>query len=283
MSHSDFQMRKHELEKLSSLFKSKGYATTAKEIESFIELLKHPFELSDFLKKLEALLNMFETEFVSGFPIGQQFRKDNYEQTKKLIFEAINRLGVDFSKSQSSILPLIERVGKAKMTYGFIADELHKQTIKNENVIFHLYCYSYLIFVEGIFDELSRILYFFDKVSPTNKPTTEDLERLSVQHIAEHCRMKMIVFQNWADKKHIRNSIGHALAQFDSSKKMVRFIDRDPQTGKITYDSGVIPFQKFMEMALELEDSLSSFTYILVLLKIFDFVISSNPMGKSKE
>lgn len=277
MLYSDFEKRKQEFERLSELFCSKGYTKTASKINSFIEILKLDEVPADFLSRLDSLFDLFGTEFVLGFPIGQRYRKDCYEQTKVLMFEAIGRLKKDFSKSLVSIYPLLQRLNKAKATYGFIADELRIKRLKDENVIFHLYCYSYLIFVEGIFDELARILYFFEVVSKNNIPNTKDLEKLTVNYIVKNCKTKLIVFQNWEEKRHIRNSIGHASTQYDSSNKTVHFEDYDPKTGKITYDSGLVSFTRFIEMALELEDSLMAFAYIFILLKIFDLVVSANP------
>ena len=279
MLHPDFEKRKQEFERLAELYYKKGYLKTAKEVQSFIEILKLDEVPADFLKRLDSLFDLFGTEFVSGFPIGQKYRKDCYEQTKVLVFEAIGRLKTDFPKSLYSIYPLLQRLNKAKATYGFIADELRGKTLKNENVIFHLYCYSYLIFVEGIFDELSRILYFFAVVSKANIPNTKDLEKLTVNYVVENCKTKLIVFQKWDEKRHIRNSIGHALAQYDPSNKTVHFEDYNPKTGKTTYDSGFIPFGRFIEMALELEDSLMAFTHIILLLKIYDLVVSTNPFA----
>ena len=280
MLYPDFEKRKQEFERLAELFYTKGYPKTAKEVQSFIEILKLDQVPTNFLKRLDSLFDLFGTEFVAGFPIGQKYRKVCYEQTKVLVFGAIGRLKMPyFSKSIHSIYPLLQKVNRAKATYGFIAEELRRKTPINENVVFHLYCYSYLIFVEGIFDELARILYFFAVVSQSNIPKAEDLEKLTVNHVVEKYKTKLVVFQKWDEKRHIRNSIGHALTQYDSSNKTVRFEDYDPKTGKTTYDSGFIPFAKFIEMALELEDSLMAFSYIILLLKTYDFVVSTNPFA----
>jgi len=72
------------------------------------------------------------------------------------------------------------------------------------------------------------------------------------------------------------NAIGHARATYNSANNQIRFIDADKH-GVITWGSNDVPFSEFAEMALELEDSSIAFLNIFILLKIYDFIGSTNP------
>jgi len=179
-------------------------------------------------------------------------------------------MGTDYPQALMSIFPLFQRLNKGQRITREIAEELNRKGIRDKNVIFHLYCYTYLIIVEGIYDELARILYFLTVASPSCVPSLNDLEMMTVKTIKTKLGTTPVFLKKWDDKKHIRNAIGHARADYDSTKDEVQFKDR-------SWDSGIIPLKEFIKMALELESSIEAFLYTFILLKIYDFVVSKNP------
>ena len=99
---------------------------------------------------------------------------------------------------------------------------------------------------------------------------------MTVKTIKEKLGTTPVFLKKWDDKNHIRNAIGHARADYDSTKDEVQFIDINMRDGT-RWDSGIIPLKEFLKMALELEDSIWAFLYTFILLKIYDFIVSKNP------
>ncbi len=78
-----------------------------------------------------------------------------------------------------------------------------------------------------------------------------------------------------AEKKYIRNAIGHAQFYFDPIIKTIRFVNIQEKTGKVTYDK-TLSFSQFAELAMELEDSVIAFSYIILILRIYDLTLSKD-------
>src|SRR3989304_7355805 len=255
MLYPDSEKRIEEINKLANLFAYKGYPLTEKEVREFTQILKGDKIPSDFLSRLDALINLHQKEFETIVSIGQNFRKRCFEEISSLIIKAIGRMRTDYAQALLTIYPLFQRLVAASRITGSIAEELAQNRVQNKSVMFHLRCYSYLILVEGIFDELGRILYFLVTVDKNNVPKIEDLEKMNVWQILgalkNTLRSTPVFLERWEEKNHIRNSIGHARADYNPSKDEVRFIDVNKK-GKLTYDSKYIPFAKFAEMALEI-------------------------------
>jgi len=269
MLYADSDKRIESITQTAELFKSKGYHATAKEILTFVEILKGDAVPADFLKKLDALFDLHQKEFEAELPVGQDFRKRCFEEIKEIVFKAISRLNGDYAKTIITIHPLLVRLNISNKVTGSIADELANNKITDQNVVFHLRCYAYLVFMEGVFDELARVLYFMAVADRNNVPKLADLERMTVWEILGNLKNTHVFLERWEEKKHIRNAIGHARASYDISKNIVRFVDQN-------WDSGNISIDQFAQMALELEDSLTAFLNIFLLLKIFDFVAAAN-------
>jgi len=276
MLHKDADRRKADIAAMAKLTEEKGYKKTAAAILSFANILDQNQVPPDFLKRLDSLYALFEQEFIANMPEGQDFRKRCFEEIKKTVFAAIGRMHPIFSQAILVTFPFLQKLNHAKSITGFLADELSKQTIKDKRVVLHLYCYAYLITVEGVFDELARMLYFLTVVSKDNIPSVQDLEKMEVWDILKKSTTTPVFLERWDEKKHVRNAIGHTRIYYDSAKDEVRFVDVEPKSGKTTYDK-IMKLSEFMKMALELEDSVEAFIYTIMMLRIYDFILSPNP------
>jgi len=270
MLYSDSKRRIVEITKLSNLFKQNGYPNTAKNVYSFTKILKGNKIPSDFLKRLDLVFKIFHTEFEKNVPVGQRYRKDVFEEIADTTLTAITRLRKDYPQALMSIFPLFQALNKGTKITSQIGDFTYSNSCQNKTIKFHLHCYTYLIIVEAIFDELARILYFLTVASPGNLPSLSDLKNMTVDDIRNALGSSFVFLNKWDDKRHIRNAIGHATASYDPIKDEVRFRDR-------SWDSGTISLQEFYKMALELEDTVWAFFYDFLLLKIHDFILSKNP------
>jgi len=268
--YSDSKTRIAKIIELSDLFRRNGYTKTATNVFSFTNILKGDNIPSDFLKRLDSAFRDFHIEFEKKVSVGQKYRKDVFEEIADTTLRAIARLGKDYPKALLIILPLFQTINKGLKITSSIGRFINSGKCGDKNVEFHLYCYTYLIIVEGIFDELARILYFLTVASPSNLPSLNSLKGMDVNTIRNQLKSSFVFLKKWDYKKHIRNAIGHATASYDPAKDEVQFIDR-------SWDSGVIPVKEFYRMALELEDSIWAFSYDFLLLEIYDFIASKNP------
>ena len=81
-----------------------------------------------------------------------------------------------------------------------------------------------------------------------------------------------VFLENLEVKNHIRNSIAHARTEYDYKKNVVKFVDM--YKGVITYDSGYMQFEEFIIKLGELEDSVTAFSHIFMLLRIYDYILA---------
>ena len=169
-----------------------------------------------------------------------------------------------------TIFPLFQALNRGTKITSQLGNFINSKKYGDKNVEFYLYCYTYLIIVEGIFDELARILYFLTVSSPSNLPRLNSLESMTVNTIRDQLGSSFVFLKKWDEKRHIRNAIGHAKAFYNPVKDEVQFID-------MSWDSGIIPLKEFHKRALEIEDSIWAFFYDFLLLRIYDFILSKNP------
>lgn len=276
MLHPDSTRRIADIENMAKLFREKGYQKTANRILTFVEILKTDEIPTDFLKRLDLIFNLFRGEFIGKLPVGQDFRKRCFDEIGRTIFRAIRRTHPTFNQAILVIYPFLKTLNKGIGVTGSIAEGLGHQAIKDKNLTFHLYCYAYLVTIEGVFDELARILYFFTVVSKSNVPTIQHLRKMTVWRVLRSFKTPPVFLEGWNEKNHIRNAIGHARVYYDSASDKVRFVNIRPKTGKVVYDR-TLSTAEFWEMALELEDSVQAFLHAMLLVRLYDLVASPNP------
>jgi hypothetical protein len=269
--HPDSDKRKAEINKLSELFRQKGYKATSAEIEGFNSILDGNAVPADFLKRLDHLLGTFEKEFAAAFLPISAYRQGVCSEIRQVIIDAIGRMGVArFAQEYMQVYPVTERLKDGRKIVGDIADELAQNTNLSEKGRFYLYCLAYAIIVEGVFDEVARILYFLKIETPTRIPTTQEILSKTVWNVYREITPTPLFLQNWEEKKKIRNSIGHATFSFDVSRKEIRFID------EIAGYDEVKTLSAFVTLLGELESVVEAYTYNTLLLKVYDFVVATN-------
>jgi hypothetical protein len=271
MLYPDSARRIKEIIRIASLFEEKGFKKTASGIRSFAETLQREKLPIDFLEKYGQLFDIFEIEFAEEFPIGKDYRKRVLGEIAGFVFKAIKRMDPYFAQAIMEIYPILESLMHGREVTGYISEALKKKNGLDERVAFYLYCYAYLIIVEGIFDELARILFFLKNVAKDNIPKPDDLERMDVRDILKRFEFVPVFLENWEEKKHIRNAIGHATVYYDPQKDEARFVDKPSG-----YDR-TLSLSRFIEMTMELEDSVAAFTYTIILLRLYDLIQFPKP------
>lgn len=242
---------------------------------SFVKILRGKKIPTDFLDQLDQLFKICQKEFETSSTVGQNFRKKCFQEFKDIIFLAISKTYPKYGQYLLNLYPFAKRLRHGKEITGTIAEGLNPAIIKDKNLRAYLAFFAHLIIVEGLFDEMARMLYFFVELTKGNHVSVNDLEKTNVWTIQKKIKPTPIFLRKWIEKKYIRNAIGHAQFYFDPVSNNVRFVNIQENKGKITYDK-TMNFSKFAELAMELEDSVQAFSYILLILRIYDFILSKN-------
>ena len=272
MLYPDSEKRKQDIDKISMLFKNKGYKKTSSEILTFNKIYEENDIPSDFLERLSRVFDILKKEFIEVFPVGKNYRKRCFNNISRIILLAIKKNPSSFSQKLLILHPLLIKLQSKRYITSLIANQL-KNNKKIDKIFVHQFFYSYLIIVEGIFDELARMLYYLKTMSDNQVPSFSTLEKMRVWDILGKFKTTPVFLENWEEKNHIRNAIGHASAFYDETKQEVHFEDiYKDKTWKKTYHITI-----FIEKALELESSVRVFLYIFLLLRIYDLVLSPNP------
>ncbi|MDH5783158.1 MAG: hypothetical protein OEZ35_05785 [Candidatus Bathyarchaeota archaeon] len=88
MLYPDSDRRISDVEKIANFFLEKGYRITSKEILDLAEILRGKRIPSDFLKRMDSLFNLFQNEFATSSPIGQDYRNRLFIEIKETVFKA---------------------------------------------------------------------------------------------------------------------------------------------------------------------------------------------------
>lgn len=270
MFYPDSERRIEEINKIVELFKSKGYPKTAKEAARFADLLCESSFPSNLPSKFNGILAIFEEEFKNSLIEGKTYRARVFAEVEEIVVGAVNRTYPEFFNKTSEILPILDTIRNGRNVIGDIADEIVTIAKSNRKLMFLLCCYGYLIMVEGIFDEISRALYFFSKLTKSHVPRVTRLLNKQVSDIMKDFGTVPVFLENWEEKKHIRNAIAHATTYYDPAKDEVRFVDT------LSHYDETKRLHDFMLIVLEFDDLADSFSYILCLLGLLELFTIKN-------
>lgn len=264
MLHKDTKRRINDITKMAELFKDRGYPKTSQEILGYAKILKgdKPSTRKEFFKKWFPLFDVFEDEFIGMIGFGQEYRKRCFRNVKDIVLRVISKNYSIFSQMLWEIFGLIKRLKRGKEITGNIAEWTIPKRIPDRKLRVTLFCHAYLIIVEGLFDELARILYFFIKANQGIRLTHIDLMKVTVWRILREIQPRPAFLERYSAKRSIRNAIAHARSFYNPSTNEIRFVDISPRTGKTKYDK-TMPVKDFAEILMELEVTVDAFYSIM--------------------
>jgi hypothetical protein len=278
MQYPDLERRLEELKKIEDIFSRRKFSETSNRIKMLRSLINEPIISITLKNEYYELLMIFAKEFSQRYNFGQEYRLQCFKEIADLMFgAATSNTPAKFRKSILELEPIFISLNNGKK----IIDEI-AQGLKNtdEKTFFHLLCYSYLIIVEGIFDELIRVIYFLSALKNGNDIPIEQLKRLETYDVYNKINPKPIILKNWIEKKHTRNAIGHATVYYEPSKKEVTFIDN---YGKSEPFKETLQLNAFIEHLTELESASEAFILFTILLKVKDILFAETAFDYSIE
>ena len=105
--------------------------------------------------------------------------------------------------------------------------------MQNSNLIrMHLYCFTYLVLIEGVYDKVLRFLYALHTQSPSSNA---DIQSICKNFKAAN--MASALIDGWNPT--VRNAIAHATYSLDANSGMINFEDR------IAHSSVQLSFERF--------------------------------------
>lgn len=270
MRYLDAEKRISELRKIANVFKEKGFVKTENRLFVLSLLMKDDVNHDFMAQEHINLMNIFGNEFAEASGYGYEYRWNCIKEIGDLIHDLIEVIGVDkYRKTLSETISIITNLSQGKKTIDEINKILSNKSI-DPSIHLHLTCYRYLVIIEGVFDELARIIFLFATLRDGKIMTVQEVQRLEVKDIYNQMTPKPAILKNWEEKKHIRNAIGHATAYFNQESNSIRFIDRLAKP--VTFDK-TYRWEEFIEILSELDSSISAFILFILLLIVRDLIL----------
>lgn len=253
------------------------YSKTTKEIFDVADELKKetPLDFEKLFSRYLSLYDVLEKEFAEYTFAGQEFRRDCFNEISMIVLRALNSLGLEYNDVIKPVVqPILKRLTDMEnylIPVSMFAKKLIEEfsdTKENRVVLFHLEAYSYLVLLEGIFDDLARLLFFFEELPKGHVPKLSDLERIDVKMIIRVLKHRPFFLTNWEERCHWRNAIAHAHAHYNPDKDMIHFISVRQLTQEVEYDEN-ISMLDFLKGNQELVDARATYILNMLLVSIF--------------
>ncbi|SRR6266566_6337631 len=153
---------------------------------------------------------------------------------------------------------------------------------KDRRMHFFSMCYGYPLYVEGIFDEVIRLLYILISTNRRKSISPKTLQVMTLQDFRNGF-LKLgfpgIFFHGW--NRHIRNSISHCRFRYSERSGKVLFTDAD-RRGKTTYHVQW-SLERFGELSSNLQDVWTIFQNLLYLLRIRQLILAPDVPRAGKD
>jgi hypothetical protein len=170
------------------------------------------------------------------------------ESWKKPILDEVDVILVKGSPSFVSALKILE---DAKAPQETCTQIMRLAAIQDNNLTrMHLYCFAYLILMEGVYDQVLRFLYALHTKSPSSNA--------DVQSICENFKianMASALIEGW--NPIVRNAIAHATYSLDANSGMANFEDRRAHSSvELSFAAFSLLFHKVLHVGIAVSDVL---------------------------
>jgi hypothetical protein len=246
MLWADSKKREAILIERAAGFKENGYEQTSKRIKEITNYLSLKELPKDFETKWIEILETFKDEYVGN----DRYKKECFAAIEDILVSAILKHKSKFPKILMEIYPLVESLREPSKTIGNIGQLfLNFDEKKSLRERFYGACILYLLFVEGIFDEWIRILYYLKCKSTRKSMNFNQVYEKKLWDIKREFKkmgVSDILFDGWRENK-IRNSIGHARFSYDEHYETMTFVNIDPSSKKEDFRRSLC-YEQFIEI-----------------------------------
>jgi hypothetical protein len=274
-----------ELLEIAKFFQKQGYLKTASEITLLVKILtrrKQVPRFEEFAEKAASITSIFQSEFAGTLQFGQDYREKCFEQVSVILYQSIKGLGEDSEALLTQFRYFMNRkneIDKNLMPMSELFSSLWKKPNRSAEeslVMFHIACYIYLVGMEGIFDELVKLLYILAQAAKGNIIPFEEVKVEKLWDIRTAYKqlfgISPVFLERLDYKTNIRNAIAHAQAQYNIETNRIRFRSIDTKNRREVFNK-VISFDEFQALHMEILDAIDSFRYSLLLMRVQESLV----------
>src|SRR5207245_8025418 len=212
----------------------------------------------------------WRAEYSKGNPV----RAKRLESITELLFDSA-RSG-KLEKEIQTVVPMMIEIKEntLNLTPITVAFEPFRRT-GNKKMRYYGMCLSYMLNVEGVFDETIRLLYLLASSAKGKSITLAEINKQPLSQIrAEFSRVYLpdVFFDGWEDGR-VRNSIAHCRFRYEAKTGKMRFQDMDYSGRKPPYDQS-FTVEDFSRLALDLSDVYYNVQNAIFMLRIIHLALA---------
>jgi len=223
---------------------------------------------SDYLQDWRDLVSAYEKD------IGRygEFPLKIYKQINHIFAFVLNIDINKFSALLEEAYPFFEDWRKTQENLIKISQITKEDVVSMEPAArYYLFCFTYLIAIEGSYENWIKILYYLLYNFMEGNITFNRVDKMSLRRITRwmiNHEVDNILFEAYEDG-HLRNAIAHAHFEYDESENKMLFIDY--YRGEVTYrkELNLRDFEKNLQNIFIIPDIC---TNMIMLLRILDVV-----------
>lgn len=275
-----------EILQIAKFLDEQHYPKTSTTIISLVEMLARKKKIvgfENFAKRVASIVGIFRDEWVNILPFGQDYRGACFDEALMTLLQALNNLGEKSKEISTEFMQFMSRIDEIDESIKPMSELFANLLVKRDRsmqdslVMFHSACYIYLIGVEGIFDDLVKMLYILAEASKGNIRRFEEVEVDNIWNIRSAYKqlfgISPVFLERWQEKGDIRNAIAHAQARYYPKTNRVHFRSVNIKDGRI-FDK-TMDFDEFQALHMEIIDAIDSFKYSLRIIRVSALLVDS--------
>jgi hypothetical protein len=271
-----------EITRWISLLDVETYKNTIGELNRLIDLWRKMHE------KIHVSGSNEQADFIKSFDImktfltREEFRTRNPFSYSLLFYDSIDNLfsrlthtdkGTEWSSLFTNIGEDSEMLENMKATEDKLSVLAKIAASSDYEFSFYMVCFSFLLAMEGIYDELVRFVFATEQIiSGKPTPSIEWLKNQRAGTLKATLRTPSEVFSIWDEGHRIRNAIAHSRFFYNEKTRKMRFVDIGYRNPKDVYDR-TLSLEENQDMVRKIVVVNSAFRLLHILLQIHSLLI----------
>ena len=272
----------------------KNYPKTSLTAVSLATLFSENGKITiEDLKGNSSLIEIFKDEFVRDYT-NDDYSEKCFDEIFEILSKALNASVERYDQLESKLSNFwtrLKEIDDSLSPMTSLASKLQLDENRSDEeslIMFHSYCYTYLVSYEALFVDVIKNLFAFLETSNDKAPNilnlndylTKGEEFWALRHLfkkmfqIEPVFLEPVLAQERMD---IRNSIAHGQAFFESQKMRITFkcqkVDKSSRT--FTFKTIQMSLLDFLQKWLDVSDVIDSFRYISMIIDIEKLLASA--------
>lgn len=143
---------------------------------------------------------------------------------------------------------------------------------------FYIICFSLLLAMEGIYDEIVRFVYVTEQVMKGKPVDSDRIEHTGIDDIRAQIETpQKEILGVWDEAHRVRNAVAHARFRYDQNDKKMRFVDIRPNNPKDVFRK-TLTIEETQEIVNKIAVIEAAYHDLVTLLQIYSVLIA--PLDK---